>query len=86
MTSITELRELGVSDLEQRERELAEEVFRLRLQKSMGQQEAANKLRRTRQDLARVKTLLRGYALGIEAPASDAEAPASDTKEAADGD
>ena len=79
MTAITELRELGVSDLEQRERELAEEVFRLRLQKSMGQQEAANKLRRTRQDLARVKTLLRGYALGIEAPASE-------TKEAVDGD
>ncbi len=79
MTAITELRELGVSDLEQRERELAEEVFRLRLQKSMGQQEAANKLRRTRRDLARVKTLLRGYVIGIEAPASD-------RKEAADGD
>ena len=79
MTPITELRELGVSDLEQRERELAEELFRLRLQKSMGQQEAANKLRRTRRDLARVKTLLRGYGLGIEAPGSEA-------KEAADGD
>jgi large subunit ribosomal protein L29 len=79
MTSITELRELGAPDLEQRERELAEQVFRLRLQKSMGQQEAANKLRQTRRDLARVKTLLRGYVLG-------AEAPASDTKEASDGD
>ncbi len=79
MTSITELRELGVPDLEQRERELAEQLFRLRLQKSMGQQEAARKLLDTRRDLARVKTLLRGYVLGIEAPASD-------KKEAADGD
>ena len=79
MTSISELRELGVSDLEQRERELAEQLFRLRLQKSMGQQEAAGKLLETRRDLARVKTLLRGYVLGTEAPASD-------TKEAADGD
>ncbi len=79
MTSITELRELGVSDLEQRERELAEQVFRLRLQKSMGQQEAANKLRQTRRDLARVKTLLRAYVLG-------AETPGGGTKEAADGD
>lgn len=78
MKSMTELRELGVPDLEQRERELAEQLFRLRLQKSMGQTEAANKLRRTRRDLARVKTLLRGYAIGVEAPASD-------TKEAADG-
>lgn len=80
MTSISELRELGVSDLEQRERELAEQLFRLRLQKSMGQQEAANKLRQTRRDLARVKTLLRGYALGVEAPGSDTK------EEAADGD
>lgn len=79
MTSMTELRELGVPDLEQRERELADQLFRLRLQKSMGQQEAANKLRQTRRDLARVKTLLRGYAIGVEAPASD-------MKEAADGD
>ncbi len=79
MTSIAELRELGVSDLEQRERDLAEQVFRLRLQKSMGQQEAAGKLRQTRHDLARVKTLLRGYVLGTEAPASD-------MKEVADGD
>ncbi|CAI8014304.1 50S ribosomal protein L29 [Geodia barretti] len=59
-----------VPDLEQRERELAEQLFRLRLQKSMGQQEAADKLRQTRRDLARVKTLLRGYVLGTEAPAS----------------
>jgi large subunit ribosomal protein L29 len=81
MTSITELRELGAPDLEQRERELAEQVFRLRLQKSMGQQEAANRLRRTRRELARVKTLLRGYVLGTEVPASDTK----DTKEAADG-
>ena len=79
MTSITELRELGVPDLEQRERELAEQVFRLRLQKSMGQQEAANKLRRTRRERARVKTLLRAYVLGVETPGGG-------TKEAADGD
>ena len=79
MTSMTELRELGVSDLEQRELELAEQLFRLRLQKSMGQQEAANKLRQTRRELARVKTLLRGYVLGTETPASE-------TKEASDGD
>ena len=79
MTSMTELRDLGVSDLEQRERELAEQLFRLRLQQSMGQQEAANKLRRTRRDMARVKTLLRGYVLGTEAPATE-------TKEASDGD
>ena len=59
MATIAELRELGVAELEQRERELAEQVFRLRLQKSMGQEEAAGKVQQTRRDLARVKTLLR---------------------------
>ncbi len=65
MTKIGELRELGVADLEQRESELAEQLFRLRLQKSMGQQEAVGKLQESRRDLARVKTLLREHALGL---------------------
>ncbi len=65
MTKIGELRELGVADLEQRESELAEQLFRLRLQKSMGQQEAAGKLQESRRDLARVKTLLREHARGL---------------------
>ena len=69
MTKIAELRELGVVDLEQRERELAELLFRLRLQKSMGQQEAAGKLHESRRDLARVKTLLKEHAVPVlEAP------------------
>ncbi len=73
MTKIAELREVGVADLEQRESELAEQLFRLRLQKSMGQQEAAGKLQESRRDLARVKTLLREHALdlGTVAPETD---------------
>ena len=65
MTKISDLRELGVEDLKQRESELAEQLFRLRLQKSMGQQEAAGKLQENRRDLARVKTLLHQHALGL---------------------
>ena len=74
MTKIAELRELGVADLEQRESELAEQLFRLRLQKSMGQEEAARKLQQSRRDLARVKTLLREHAgpgLVTPAPGTD---------------
>ena len=59
MTKIAELRELGVVELEKREIELADQVFRLRIQKSMGQEEAAGKVKGTRRDLARVQTLLR---------------------------
>jgi large subunit ribosomal protein L29 len=73
MTKIAELRELGAQDLEQREGELAEQVFRLRLQKSMGQQEAAGKVQDTRRDLARVKTLLRELALGGGTPTLEPE-------------
>jgi len=41
------------------QRELAEQIFRLRFQLSTGQAEGLKKLRETRRDLARVKTLLR---------------------------
>jgi large subunit ribosomal protein L29 len=74
MTKVGELRELAADDLVRREGELAEEIFRLRLQHSMGQQEAARKLTESRRDLARVKTLLREHALGVQAPAPTTDA------------
>ena len=54
-----ELRDLGVDELGARERELTDQLFRMRIQKSMGQLEAAGKLKGVRRDLARVKTVLR---------------------------
>jgi large subunit ribosomal protein L29 len=54
-----ELRELGADQLGQRERELTDQLFRMRIQKSMGQLEAPDKIRLVRRDLARVKTVLR---------------------------
>jgi large subunit ribosomal protein L29 len=56
---IVEIRELGVEDLRLREKDLDDQLFRLRIQKSMGQLEAPTKLRTLRRDLARVKTILR---------------------------
>ena len=53
------LLEAAMTELSERERELSEQVFRLRFQLSTGQAEAVTKLRSTRKDLARVKTLLR---------------------------
>jgi len=78
MTKIAELRELGPADLEQRERELAEELFRLRLQKAMGQEDVAGKLKESRRDLAKIKTLLRELALGRGVTPTAAEADAGD--------
>ena len=57
--SIEKLRDLGKPELEVRERELAEQVFRLRFQLNTGQAEAVTRLRVAKRDLARVKTLLR---------------------------
>lgn len=73
MTKIDELRDLAVVDLEKREHELAEQVFRLRLQKSMGQEEAAGKLRQSRRDLARVKTLLREHTVELGILSADVD-------------
>jgi len=56
---LTELRGLGVEDLQQRARDLDDQVFRHRLQKSMGQAESGNKIRPLRRERARVKTVLR---------------------------
>jgi large subunit ribosomal protein L29 len=53
------VRELSVDELHGKERELQEQLFRLRFQKAVGQLDNALKLRETRRDIARVKTILR---------------------------
>jgi large subunit ribosomal protein L29 len=54
-----ELRDLGVDELGAKERELIDQLFRMRIQKSMGQLDSPDKVRTVRRDLARVKTVLR---------------------------
>jgi large subunit ribosomal protein L29 len=54
-----ELRDLGVDELAVKERDLTDQLFRMRIQKSMGQLEAPDKIRTVRRDLARVKTVIR---------------------------
>jgi len=56
---IGEFRDLGADELKQREKDLDDQLFRLRIQKSMGQLEAAGKLKVLRRDRARIKTVLR---------------------------
>jgi large subunit ribosomal protein L29 len=54
-----ELRAMPSEELTTKERELTDQLFRMRIQKSMGQLEAPDKLRTVRRDLARVKTVIR---------------------------
>ena len=56
---VAEIRDLAVDELRQRVKDLDDQLFRLRIQKSMGQVEAAQKGKTLRRDLARVKTVLR---------------------------
>jgi large subunit ribosomal protein L29 len=56
---VEEIRELTADDLKTKVRELDDQLFRLRIQKSMGQLEAPARVRGVRKDLARLKTILR---------------------------
>ena len=53
------VREMGLDELRTKERELSEQLFRLRVQQSLGQLDNAIKLREIRRDVARVKTVLK---------------------------
>jgi len=52
-------REMGPEELAHKEKELQEQVFRLRVQQSIGQLDNTMKLREARRDIARVKTILK---------------------------
>ena len=55
---IREIRELSVDELKGKVTDLQDQVFRLRIQKAMGQLDAPHKVRAVRRELARVKTVL----------------------------
>jgi large subunit ribosomal protein L29 len=55
----SQLRDLGSDELGAKERDLTDQLFRMRIQKSMGQLEAPDTVRTVRRDLARIKTVLR---------------------------
>ena len=67
---IDKIREAGNDELRVQERELTEQIFRLRFQLSTGQAEALKRLRNAKKDLARVKTHLRAQELS-GAPGSE---------------
>ena len=54
-----QFREQTVEELQEKEREMAEQLFALRLQQVTGQIENPAKLRLVRRDLARLMTVLR---------------------------
>ena len=59
MTKAVELRELDSDALNAKSKELDDQLFRMRIQKSLGQLEAPGKIRNVRRELARIQTVLR---------------------------
>jgi len=62
------IRNLTEEELHHQERDLADQLFKLKFQLNMGQTESLKKIRGLRKDIARVKTILgeRGRAAATE--------------------
>lgn len=65
MAEIFKLRNLSDEVLQHEERQAAEQLFRLRFQMKLGQNEGAKKMRELRKDIARIKTVRRERELGL---------------------
>jgi large subunit ribosomal protein L29 len=59
------IRNLSDGELVEQERQAAEQLFRLRFQMKLGQNEGVKKVRELRKDIARVKTIARERELGL---------------------
>jgi len=55
---LQELKEMSADELQAKEAELKDQLFKLRFQKSLGQLENPMKLKNVKKDIARIKTLL----------------------------
>lgn len=64
-TTTEELRQLPADELENKVREMKEELFNLRFQAATGQLESHGRLGAVRKEIARVYTIMRERELGI---------------------
>src|SRR5208337_1102417 len=89
---LAKIRNLGEEELAHQEKVSAEQLFRLRFQVSMGQNDGVKKLRQLRKEIAQIKTVARERELGIHgetkearqaAPVVEAKAAEVEVKEAA---
>jgi large subunit ribosomal protein L29 len=55
---IKEIRDLGIDELQQKNRELIEELFKLRLRHASGQLDSPSMMGQVRRDIARLNTVL----------------------------
>jgi large subunit ribosomal protein L29 len=79
---LAKIRNLSDEELAHQERTSGEQLFRLRFQVSMGQNEGVKKLRDLRKEIAQIKTVARERELGIHGDVNEAGAatPAAESK------
>ena len=59
----SEIKDLNLDEMHQRVSDLKEELFNLRFQHEIGQLENPQKMKQTKRDIARLKTIMREVAL-----------------------
>jgi large subunit ribosomal protein L29 len=64
--AVDKIRNTTDAELTHQERDLQDQLFRLKFQMAMGQTESLKKVRQLRKDIARVKTIKRERALAGE--------------------
>ncbi len=62
----TEIRELSDEELNNKESELKDQLFKLKFQHTLGQLENTVKMKNVKKDIARIKTILTERAKGAE--------------------
>ena len=62
-----ELRDLSIDELKEKERDFNQELFNLRFQKATGQLGNSAMIGKTKRDLARVKTVIKGFEISEDA-------------------
>jgi large subunit ribosomal protein L29 len=79
---LAKIRNLSDDELAHQEKTSSEQLFRLRFQVSMGQNDGVKKLRELRKEIAQIKTVTRERELGIHGESKDAKraAPAAEAK------
>jgi large subunit ribosomal protein L29 len=63
---VDKFRNLTDAELQHQQRDLNDQLFRMKFQLKMGQTESLNKIRGLRRDVARIHTVIREKQLGIE--------------------
>ena len=71
---LAKIRSLSDQELQHQEKTTAEQLFRLRFQVSLGQNDGVKKLRQLRKEIAQIKTVARERELGAGPAATEAVA------------